>query len=429
MSRTWSCASSRIASWAIFGSLVLGALPAGARELFADPTGDRYITLNTALKNALVTSAASASGTPASSTDFWRLRFDLMTRPAPWLETQTSYEQRVILETAPGTSGGSAFLPSNALMPFRLVPLAGPLATAPGFTYVHGFDRLFVGFRSDSYQIRIGRQALGFGRGTFFSAVDVLAPFGTFQVDREWKPGVDAVDAQFQLGELGSVGATIAAAPGMEDFVALARAQGYFGDVDALVIGGKRVEDWFVGLASSTQLLGAALSGEISYFATDGRGLDQPQVGDQGVFKGIFGASYSFSLLAGLTVMGEYHFNGFGIADLRRSVHNLFDPHWQRRFIRGDFQSIGQHELAVSGSLAVDENISMSTYSVVSPVDGSGMWAIGGSYSYSNNVSFDANLFVPFGAGLRTTALGLPMPGSEYGTSAPSGYVSIRFYD
>ncbi len=400
-----------------------------ARELWADEAGDRYIALNSSLKSVLLMSEATFPQSGAVATSFERLRFDLTTVPAPWLETELAYEQRAVVETDESVvGGGTALLPPTGQLPYQVIRLGDTIIDDEGLLYEHAFDRLAIAWRGEQGTLKVGRQAIGVGRANFFTALDLLSPFGTFQVDQEWKAGVDAIDAQWQVADTASVGLSAAAENSFGDVAILARAQGYWGDVDAVLMGGKRSEDWMAGVALSTQLLDAAFQGEFAYFATDGNGLDRAQIGERGVLKAVGGGSYSFQVLGGLTWVLEYHFNGFGVTDLRDDPTALVDPDWIKRLQRGDSQTIGVHELASSLSLTVDENVTAMTYAVASPVDGSGLWSLGGTWSYSDNLSLDLNGFVPWGAS-PSNAGPVVRPRSEYGASPASVYLSMRFYD
>lgn len=410
------------------GAALLPNLAYG-RDLWAADSGDRYISLNSALKSVLLLGDQPDPLPGATATNFWRLRFDLQTVPAPWLETELAYEQRVLLEANPGSvGGGNEFLPPTRELPYRIIPLGSAPIDQEGLLYEQGFDRLAAGVRGDWGRVKVGRQAVGFGRSTFFTALDVLAPFGTFQVDQEWKGGVDALDAVYQFSNTASFGLTAAGEDGFRDGAALGRVQGYLGDFDALLLGGKRSEDMMIGLASSTQVLDAALSAELAFFKTDGRGLDSAQIGEDWVIKAVAGGSYSFDLLNGLIWVTEYHFNGFGIRDVREDPSALTNSAWIARFRRGDFQTIGRQEVATSLTLTIDENVTANGYTVISGRDGSGLGAIGGTWNYSNNLSLDLNLFGAWGRTATGGPTGLAL-GSEYGSTPLTVYVSLRFYD
>jgi hypothetical protein len=405
------------------------AAPAAGRELWADTDGDRYITLGSALKSVLLVGDAAEPLDGASATGFWRLRFDFESAPAPWLLTQLSYEQRVLQTSGSGFGrSASPLLPPSEELPYRLVPLGSTLIEEPGLTYVQDFERLAVGVRGDWGQVTLGRQALGFGRSSFFTATDLLAPFGAFQVDQEWRAGVDAFDAELALGQHASAGVSVAAEPALEYAAVLGRVEGYLGDVDGALLGGKRSEDWMLGFAGSAQFEGAAFSAELAYFGTDGRGIPDAQLGERGILKAVAGAAYTFDVRGGLTWLLEAHYNGFGLPDVREDASLLFEPDWQARLARGDLQTLGQYALAASANLVVSEELTGFAYVVVSPVDGSGAGALGATHTLSERVSLDLNAFLPWGPGLDVTS-GVPVIGSEYGIGAATAYASVRVYD
>ena len=403
---------------------------AQARDLWEDETGDRYITLNSSVKSVLLLGEEALPGQGPSGTNFWRGRLDLQMTPAPWMQSELAYEHRAVVTAGTNSlTGASAFLPPTGDLPYRVIPLGAPIVDDGGVLYEHSFDRMALAVRGDWGEVKIGRQAIGLGRASFFTALDLLSPFGTFQVDQEWKAGVDAINAELQVGNTSSLGLTVAAESEFEDAAVLGRYQAYFGDMDLVVVGGKRSEDWMGGVAASTQVFDAEFHGELAGFKTNGEGIDRAQLGDDGVLKAVAGGSYSFGVLGGLNFLSEYHFNGFGIAQVGDDASAFFDPAWIARLQRGDFQTLGQHEIAASLNLVVDENITTLAYVVLSPVDGSGLGAVGGSWSYSDHLSLDLNGFVPWGAGFETSPLGFPQARSEYGGSPVTVYMSLRFYD
>ncbi|MCH2110474.1 MAG: hypothetical protein MK135_14220, partial [Polyangiaceae bacterium] len=274
----------------------------------------------------------------------------------------------------------------------------------------------------------LGRQAIGFGRATFFTVVDVLAPFGTFQVDQEWKSGVDAFDIEWQAFDQVALGFTAAAESDFSNGAFLGRIQPTFGDIDFLFLGGKRSEDWMAALSTSMALLDAEFHGEFGFFFTDGRGVPQAQIANSTVIKAVVGGSYTFQLLSGLTWLTEYHFNGFGLSDIPDQEAELLESDWQARFLRGDFQSVGQQEIATSLNLTINESFSAYSYGVVSGEDGSGLASVGGTWNYSDNFSLDLNSFIPWGRAPNTDS-GSPVLRSEYGASPWTVYASMRFYD
>lgn len=420
---------------AVAGGLVFVAAMAPsrntqARDLWTDETGDRYVSLNSALKSSLILSTPLYTSAETVSTNFWRLRLDLDSAITPWLTANVAYEQRVTATSSAQVLGtGSALLPQASNLPYRVVPMGGPIIDEPQLLYDQGLDRLSASVRGDFGQVTLGRQAIGFGRSSFFTALDVLAPFGVFQVDTEWKAGVDALNAEWQVGDRVALGFVAAAGPDFSQGAFLGRVQSTLGDVDLLALGGKRSEDWMVGVASSMPVWDAEMHGEGAVFYTDGDGVVSPQMGEDVVFKAVIGGSYSFNVLSGLMFLTEYHFNGFGMNDIPAQQEALLDPDYLARFARGDFQTLGQHEIAANLALTINESLTAYTYAVVSAQDGSGQGALGGTWDYSEAVSLDLSAFAPWGAAPEPLDAMDPGLQSEYGAGSLSVFMSIRVYD
>jgi hypothetical protein len=54
-------------------------------------------------------------------------------------------------------------------------------------------DRLVIRGETTGLEVAVGRQAVGFGTGMFFTPLDLVNPFTPAVVDQEYRPGVDAV--------------------------------------------------------------------------------------------------------------------------------------------------------------------------------------------------------------------------------------------
>jgi hypothetical protein len=168
----------------------------------------------------------------------------------------------------------------------------------------------------------------------------------------------------------------------------------------------------------------AEFHGELALFNTPEA---QPEGGllgfDHLVGKAVLGSSYTFNVGRGLTVMGEYHYSGFGIRDIKKALARLMDPLFQKRFLRGDSQILGRHALAVQLSMPFTDTWRGGLLILESPVDGSGLAAPSLSWDVAQNVSLRANAFIPWGAE--------PVGGqlkSEYGASPLSLFLQLNFY-
>jgi len=404
-------------------------LPCFAAEVWSDEEGERSLSLDTTLK----TSGLGSYGPydPVLFPDRWsaaalfRLRLGLGFTYSELINGELAYEHRARLATDAGGGRGGGALPSGAGAPYRLTQLDAELArSGDTFSYRHELDRAFVSLHPPWGEVTVGRQAIGLGRGVVFGAVDVFAPFSTLEVDREWRRGVDAARIELRLSD--TISAELLAAFGetWDDSALLGRIRGYVGNVDGEVIFGKRAEDTLCGVTLSAPVADAEVHIELAVFDTP---EDQPDGGlfgnDRLVGKAVLGGSYTFDVRNGLTVLGEYHYSGFGVKDLDDAVARFADPAFTERFLRGDMQILGRHAAALQLSYPVNDAWNASFLVLVSPADGSGVVSPSVTYDLAQNVTIIASGFVPWGAG--------PSGGrfqSEYGANPFSLFLQLSLY-
>lgn len=71
-------------------------------------------------------------------------------------------------------------------------------------------DRLNVKIRLPKADVTIGRQAIMFGKTYFWNPLDEFLPFDARQIDRDYKPGVDAVRVDVPTGPFSGVNLVVA---------------------------------------------------------------------------------------------------------------------------------------------------------------------------------------------------------------------------
>jgi len=76
------------------------------------------------------------------------------------------------------------------------------------------FDRLNIRISFPRADLTLGRQAVTFGKTYFWNPMDVFLPFRIWDIDRDYKKGVDAVRLDIPLGLFSGISLT--AAPGKE---------------------------------------------------------------------------------------------------------------------------------------------------------------------------------------------------------------------
>jgi hypothetical protein len=412
--------------------LVLGwASSARAIRLWSSVWGDRYYALDTSAKWTSLLSRAPADTAlyPErwSAASLWRARLSLRARPVPWLSAELAYEHRArSVSEGSGAAGGSGVLLAEADAPYRISQLDESLIEVGGtFGYRHELDRAFAAISCGRGQLTVGRQAIGWGRGVLFSAVDIFAPFTPLESDREWRRGIDAIRASIPLPSTFSLEALAAFGESDESSAFAGRVQGYVGDIDGELIVGKRYEDYLYAATVSAPLYDAELHGEVALFRTPEEAPEGGAFGtDDLIAKAVIGGSYSFSVGGELLIIGEYHYSGFGVADIRDVEARLEDDTFRERYVRGDTQILGRHAAAFQASYGIGGGVASTDLSwILSPKDGSAVVSPGLSWIFSDNVTLAGKGYIGYGKGPEDGEIR-----SEYGATPTTGLIQISFY-
>lgn len=173
-------------------------------------------------------------------------------------------------------------------------------------------DQLNLRFNFPAMNLVVGRQAIGFGRIVIFSPLDIIAPFPPDALDTDVRPGIDAVRATTYYGQNGQLGGVFVWGdqPRHNSWLAIWSDNRH--GLDLLAIGGSlRARTMAgVGLAGSLGTLG--LKAEVAVY--NGQRTGQPFEDLYPTFAiGAMEAWYRFE--NGLTLIGQYLYNGPGSAD------------------------------------------------------------------------------------------------------------------
>ena len=399
----------------------LAALRADARTLSG--SGDRALGLRTSLKaNGLWSGAPEGSDAADEVSQFLgRARFEVEWRNGPSFTGVVAYEStwRASSSSIPSLLPTDV-LPGTARAPYRIRPLESEIAGEPGVRWLHEIDRAFVALHGSRTELTLGRQAIGWGRGVLYGAVDLFVPFWPLQADRDWRPGVDAVRIDRKVGARSSAEAVGAFGPSLDESILAGRIRGYEGDVDAEIMGGRRAEDWFAGGTASAAIGGAELHAEAAYFR-----LPEP-IPDSGedVWKAVVGASRQIAVGHGLPIVVEYHYSGFGVAEAAGVPARLADESFLARYLRGDTQILSRHAAALWATYEVSPELSAAATLLVAPTDGSGVLEPALTIQAGNRFTLRGSLYWPFGRGLDGG-----VPASFYGATPRSVWLQLAFFD
>lgn len=361
-----------------------------------------------------------------TQTGLARARFVLTSPMGASLNGELAYEHRIRAATSSARWSSGGVLPSEGDPPFRIVPLDWRIAEREDGEYLHyhEVDRAVIAWKDDRTQATLGRQAIGLGRGVLFSAVDVFSPFSPTEVDREWRPGVDAVRVERMFADTFSTEVIGVFGEMWEESALLGRVRGYTGKLDAEFIGGKLGEDGLYAVTVSGAAGDAEVHTELAVFHT---AEEKPETGLLGncqlVTKAVVGSSYTFGIGQGLTLLGEYLYSEFGSDSIEELQSRVGDPIWPERVRKGELTVPSRHALGVRLTYPVGVAWTASLMGLCSATDGSGLAAPSVSWNATRNVTAVLSGQVPWGA---PSSQGLLQ--SEYGATPASVFLQVTVY-
>ena len=403
------------AALAVFAAI---AGPAAAQDAGPEAwTASLRMSLKaTGLVSQLPDVAGANSGRTAGES-MLRLRIEPEVRAGSSTTFNLAYEQRLHYTGGVRTAGSFGVLPAESAPPFRLAPLVWRAGGTSRSTWRHELDRANVQKNLGRADLTIGRQAIGWGRGVMFTSVDLFAPFSPLEVDREWRPGVDAVRTDIKLTDRSSVDLVGAFGKTLDRSAFAARARGYAGVMDVEVAAGRRAEDLFGGVTTSAAVGDAEVHAEAAAFRVPS-GTDHDVV-----WKVVVGGSFRIPFRAGILAYAEYHYSGFGAARASEIPGWLATPGLVERVLRGDMQILSRHAVGVTAAYEPSPEVRYSAQWLHNPRDRSGIVAPAVTYTFNDAVSLLGAVYTPYGASPDGTG-----PRSEYGAAALSALVQLRFY-
>jgi hypothetical protein len=390
-------------------------------------TDDAAVTVRYSLKSSALLSRWPDDPTlfpdRGTATGFWRLRVEPQIRWRERLTFDVAFEQRWRAFTGASAVFVPGVLTPEGGAPFRVRQLDWRLASARNIEWRGEVDRAALHLHLPRADFTIGRQAIGWGRGALFGAVDLFAPFTPLEADREWRRGVDAVRGDVKLGKHASFDTVAAFGRTARQSSVAARVRGYAGKADLEVLGGYRVRDIFAGATSSAALGDLELHGELAVYGTNRVFAPLEGGRTQSIVKAVAGGSYRVPLRNGMLTYVEYVYSGFGARSPDEILLHLSDPEFQERYLRGDMQILGRHAVGVLAAYEWSPEVSLAAQWVHSPLDGSGVAVPSVTYTINDRWSVLLNGYVPYGRAPAGAVLR-----SDFGASPAGLFAQIRLY-
>ena len=330
------------------------------------------------------------------------------------------------------------------------IPMSYTAVDTPNFGLAGRFDRVLVAFHVPGLDIKIGRQPVSFGTGFVFTPMDLLAPNAPQVVDREYKPGVDAIRFDGYLGATGRLTGVVGVVDGFHKEGLFAAAHGGFtiGVTDLNFFAAKIQEDVVLGAGSVSSIGPVGVHADLTVtvpFAGEEtclgpRGSASEDERCPPFVRAVVGADTRTGF--GMSVMGELYVQSTGTNDKTAYLKVAS----RERFTRGDLWTMGTFYGSFSISQEILPILVVSASVTANFLDPSALVSLGLTWSVSSDAEFTIGGFVSAGARPEDVeVLDLVDPvtfeplsereildviktGSEFGLPPSQMYAQMKFY-
>jgi len=307
-----------------------------------------------------------------------------------------------------------------------------------------------VSVHAPGFGATVGRQPISFGTGLFFTPMDLLSPYTPQVVDREYKPGVDAIRLDGYFGATGRLTGVVGVVDEFDlDGLFVAGYGGFTVRVTDLNFFAAKIQrDLVLGVGTESSIGPVGVHGDVTVTVPIGgeercRGaVDGADPDDRcpTFVRGVVGANVRAAF--GLSVMGEVYVQSTGTSD--RTAYLKVAT--RERFARGELWTMGKFY----GGLAVSQEILpiliVSVSAMVNFLDPSALVGPGLTWSVADNAEFTIGGFVTLGKrppelellDLFDLTTGQPLTedealevietGSEFGLAPSQAYAQLKFY-
>jgi hypothetical protein len=288
-------------------------------------------------------------------------------------------------------------------------------------------DRLVVGYASDHFVVKVGRQAITWGNGLIYTVMDIFNPFDPAAVDREYKTGDDMLYGQYLRSNGDDLQGVMVFRrdPVTGDVEADQNSLAFkyhhtasVSEFDGLV--GQHYGDTLAGVGANLSLGGSVWRGDLVVTFTE----------DDVVPSLVTSLSHSWTW-GGKNISGlaEYFFNGFGRKDGCYSPECLAEsPELLARIVRGEIFTTGRNYLALSATVEVTPLFNLTPNILLNVTDPSALVQLVFQNDLRENLSLLSAFTLPLGAdGTEFGGASSGIPGL-YLSTGPSASVQLMWY-
>jgi hypothetical protein len=313
----------------------------------------------------------------------------------------------VLTGLAPGSAATAGAFVQTGQGVAQAVDLNAELVDSSGLYLQLRLDRAMVAGRQGPLGFTLGRQPISFGRGTFFTPLDLVNPFLPTTLDSSYKPGVDAVRLDGYLGEATSL--TLAAAYAgdwdLQGSVLAAYAQTTLGTWDLGLLVAAAHADLVGGLSANGSLgpVGLRLEGSLTRPDPEGEAplldpllatFDQPTAGAlrDPYVRALLGADWKPWEKTFLS--GELYLQTLGESDPQLYLPRSSDPH----YLRGELWLAGRTYAAIAVQQELRPTLNSGLSLIANLGDPSALAGLNVSWSIADNADLVFGGYAGLGA-------------------------------
>jgi hypothetical protein len=385
-------------------ALLAGAAAASAQEfkLSALATNYDFVRLQ------------DKTGDDSSRRDAEFLSFRIMPEVS-LLDQAVKVETHLVLD-ATSPSGAPAAAMISGMAPTWL-PLDHAAYWKQNMQMTGYFDRLNVRIHTTHSDITVGRQAVTWGVNTFWPALDLFAPFPATRIDRDFKPGVDAVRLTVPLGSRSSIegiGAVLGDSIS-RDGSGGALLRSSVGHADFGLMGGSFHGDTVAGGFVSASVAGTVVRGEASWTSVEDK---MDRLLHRSFYRG--GLGLERQITSKVTLTAEAAGDGFGASSASGYAAILSSG----RMRRGELTGLGRWHAGAMAVWQFHPLGKLTNLVLVNCTDSSAVWIPWATWSTSNSTEILAG--AQFAIGDKPAAGGVPR--SEYGSYSSRVLIGFKLY-
>ena len=283
-------------------------------------------------------------------------------------------------------------------------------------------DRLNLTWEQAQFRFTVGRQAITWGVSYFWPVLDLFAPFAPQRIDREYKPGVDALRLTIPIADFSQL-EVAAAGQGtslQRDGSAGALLRVHLGAADVGLMLGRFHHDTVAGGFVTADVMGSGLRAEAAH-------TDSGDSYDASIDRARFwrlSAGFDRQLTPALNLTTELAWNEFGTGH----VHDYPFVALADRVSRGEVTSLAQYYAAAALAWQAHPLLTLTASGLWNIDDGSVLAQPYAEWSLADSIAVTLGGTFGIGPGPRAGPFGLQLPRSEYGSAPQLLYAALKFY-